>query len=74
MIKIGTLVSFVPSFLDSDKFTPKKRKEVTVTGIITYINWAHHYFTVQWSKEGCTWRESFKFFDIGRTVKICGRH
>lgn len=73
MIGEGMIVRFVPSFNDSDKYTPAERKAATITGKIDYINWEHRYFTAGWMASGARNRESFKFSEIGKKVKVCGK-
>lgn len=43
-----------------------------VTGKITYINEKHSYFTVTYNFYSETFRESFKFSQIGKDVIIRG--
>ena len=72
MIGEGMKVRIVPSFADSDKFTPEERREASLTAVISYINWEHRYFTVEWNAFGKVYHESFKFSEIGRKVSVCG--
>lgn len=63
-IQLGATYTFVPSafigegsgVLPGQKAAPRK-----VSGRITYINWAHRYFTVTAEVNGSDLRESFKF-------------
>ena len=41
-----------------------------VTGTVRYINKQHHWFSVEYGDEGAQRRISFKFDDIGKTVKV----
>jgi hypothetical protein len=70
---IGTKAFFVPSFDNSERYTPQERKEASVMGKIVYINQEHKYFTVEWDHYGAKQRESFKFGDIGKQVTVGGR-
>lgn len=72
-MQIGMKAFFVPTFDDSDRYTPEERKAASVCGRIVYINWEHKYFTVQWNHSGYRCRESFKFGDIGKWVTVGGR-
>ena len=73
MMGLGMSVRFVPSFNDSEKYTPEERRAATVTGKIVCINWEHRYFTVGWTESGHKFRESFKFSEIGKKVKVSGK-
>ena len=35
-----------------------------VTGVVTYVNEPHRYFTTEYESGGHTWKMSFKFTDI----------
>jgi len=73
MMGVGMRVRFVPSYDESDKLTPTERRESTITGNISYINWEHKYFLVEWNSGCGAFRESFKFSDIGKKVTVGGR-
>lgn len=72
MMGIGMKVRFVPHFNNSEKATPQERRAATITGKISYINWEHRYFTVGWTAHDMKFRESFKFSEMGKKVKLCG--
>lgn len=72
MIGVGMKVCFVPYFLDDKKSALKDRREAAVTAEVAYINWEHRYFTAEWTEGGNTFRESFKFHEIGKNVTVCG--
>lgn len=73
MIGEGVRVQFVPSSLESDKLSAADRKRLAITATVVYINWEHTYFTCAWSADGVKRRESFKFSEIGKKVKVCGK-
>lgn len=66
---LGREVSFVPLAVQSRGLGPMPR----VRGRITYIHPAHGWFTVTYEAGGYTFRESWKFVDIGKEVTLCGR-
>ena len=72
MIGIDMKAWFVPSFRDSEKFTPAERKAATIMGSIVYVNYAHKVFTVEFEDNGVAFRESFNFSDCGKTVRVRG--
>ena len=72
MIGIDMLAWFVPSFMESDKYTPEERRALKVRGTIIYVNYAHKYFTVEYKWKGETFKESFSFSDCGKTVHVRG--
>lgn len=72
MIYVGAKVWFCPYFAISGIDTPEERKSKRITGIISFVNWKHHVFTVQYESGGTTQLESFKFCDIGQAVKVIG--
>lgn len=73
MMGVGMKARFVPMYDESVKLTAAERRESTVTAYISYINWEHKYFVVEWNSNGCACRESFKFGDIGKKVTVGGR-
>lgn len=72
MIGIGMKVSFVPAFVPGSQNWIKPDPSEIVTGTIVYIHWEHKYFTVEFKCGDTMQRESFKFFQIGKSVKIRG--
>lgn len=63
-IHLGATYTFVPSaFIGERAGALFGQKEVPrkVSGRITYINWAHRFFTVTAEVNGSTLRECFKF-------------
>lgn len=72
MIGEGMKVRFVPSFNDSKTLTPQERREMSVTGVVTYINWEHQNFCVEFGHSGTKQRETFLFRDIGEAVTVIG--
>ena len=71
MIYEGAKVQFVPSFNAKEKFF--NRKEDYITGTIYMVNWEHKTFFVRYKAGDTIQTEAFKFFDIGKSVKILGR-
>ena len=72
IIEIGQKVIFDP--LDGVTLQmrgAKERERREVVGTVIYINEDHLYFTVEYYDGGCTIRTNFKFYDIGKTVRIC---
>lgn len=72
MIGEGMKVQFVPAFLESKVLTPEERRDFTHTGTVTYINWEHRMFWVEFEAGGTKQREAFQFYDIGKQVKVIG--
>lgn len=63
-IQLGAPYSFVPSAFIGERsgsLLGQKEAPRKVSGRITYINWAHRFFTVTAEVNGCTLHESFKF-------------
>lgn len=73
MMSVGMNARFVPFYDESQKLTPAERREMSISGTISYINWKHKFFTVEWESCGATCRESFKFWEIGKRVTVGGR-
>lgn len=71
MIGVGEKVRFVPSFDIGGNDDEETLKRKTVTGTVVYIHSAHQYFTCEYDLGRSKMRESFKFADIGKTVKLC---
>ena len=72
MIGEGMKVLFIPGFNCSKMISPAERKAASITGIITYINWEHKCFWVEFDCGGTKQRETFKFVDVGTAVTVCG--
>lgn len=66
----GMKVSFVPGFVPCVDWSLKQCKDEYIAGTITYINWEHQNFTVEFDCGGTTQREAFKFSQIGGEVKV----
>ena len=63
-IRVGAKCTFVPSHQLSCKVdNPNLSKHQTVTGTITYVNYAHRIFRVEYraGKRGSVLSECFKF-------------
>jgi hypothetical protein len=73
MMGEGIKVRFVPSSLESEKLTAEDRRRLAVTATVVYVNWEHKYFTCAWTANDAKRRESFKFSEIGKKVKVCGK-
>lgn len=64
---IGDAVSFLPSaFTGETKYLSpesmeRMRMAYTLRGVVSYVNAAHRYYTVEAPCWGCVIRESFKF-------------
>lgn len=71
MISTGAKVRFCPHFDRKEYDTPAEQRAKAVTGRISYVNWNHRVFTVEYESGGTTQVEAFKFFDIGNVVTIC---
>ncbi len=72
MIGEGVKVRFVPTCLHNmhDDHAEVRRK--TITGTIFLVNWEHRVFWVEYESGGTRQVEAFQFWDIGKTVKLCG--
>lgn len=68
----GTKVSFVPGFVPFADWSLKRCNDEYLSGTITYINWEHENFTVEFDCGGTKQREAFKFSQIGVEVKLNG--
>ena len=72
MIAVDMQARFVPAHLESVTLTPEERRAATVRGHIVYVNYGHKYFTVEYERNGITYKESFNFVDCGKTVHVRG--
>ena len=68
----GMKVSFVPGFTPFADWSLKQCKDGYIDGTITYINWEHENFAVEYDCGGTKQREAFKFSQIGGEVKLNG--
>lgn len=68
---LGKRATFMPDYSVSNKGTSYDYVR-PVTGFVVYVNEEHQYFTVEYGIEGQKVRESFKFSDIGKRVKLRG--
>ncbi len=71
MIEMGQAVRFKP-FEDTKGFGSRDNTQEPVTGKVVYINEPHKWFTAEYNCNGVKLRKSFKFWDIGKAVKVCG--
>ena len=69
MISIDDKVMFDP-FECITGFASADHKDNTVTGVVTFVNYGHKWFSVEYGDPKL--RASFQFWDIGKSVKICG--
>jgi hypothetical protein len=72
MLGEGMKVRFVPYYEFRVRDDDAETRQKTITGTIVYINWEHQFFVVEYGDKKL--KESFKFHQIGREVKICGRY
>jgi hypothetical protein len=72
MIGEGMKVRFIPMFAQSKIDDEAEKRRKTVTGTITYINWEHRMFWVEFDCGGSKQKESFHLWDIGNGVKLLG--
>jgi hypothetical protein len=72
MIQIGQRVRFVPEYMKCKPFSYEERRTAKVTGTVVYINQAHRYFVAEFDCGNTKQREAFKFYYIGKTVRVCG--
>ena len=68
----GMKVSFVPGFAPFVSWALEKCTGEYITGTISYINWEHRNFTVEFDCGGTKQREAFKFSQIGGEVRLNG--
>lgn len=69
---VGMKARFVPSFDRGMNDSPAEIAAKTITGTICYINFEHKYFTVEFAFGTTKQKESFKFCDIDKAVKVIG--
>ena len=69
MVEVGQKVRFDP--FDAIKgFMAEDNRGTVTTGTVVYVNKQHKWFSVEYGNPKM--RTSFKFYEIGKTVKICG--
>lgn len=68
----GMKVSFIPGFVPFADWSLSRCTDEYIEGEITYINWEHQNFTVEFTCGGSKQREAFKFTQIGGEVKVRG--
>lgn len=71
MICVGAKVQFCPHYMISSIDTPEERRAKCITGTISFVNWEHSLFIVEYESGGTTQLEAFKIYDIGRNVRLC---
>lgn len=68
MIRVGQKVRFDP-LKDVTGYGAESVRNHFVTGYVVMVNESHRWFSVEY---GNNQRMSFKFYDIGKKVTICG--
>ena len=51
---------------------PAERRSFATVGTVVYVNHDHKYFTAEYDCLGSKQRDSFKFYYLGKMVKILG--
>ena len=72
MIKVGQEVQFDP-FKEITGFASEDNRGKIVTGTVVIVHHLNKWFSVEYDCGGVKQRTSFKFSQIGKDVKICGR-
>ena len=68
MIKVGQRVAFDAfRYMSNSGIT---REHFYTTGTVVYVNEEHQWFSVVYGNPAA--RDSFKFCEIGKEVKVCG--
>lgn len=70
MVICGDMVEFDP-FGEVTGFASDDYRGNIVTGTVVFVNYKNEWFSVEYGNPKM--RTSFKFCDIGKAVKICGR-
>lgn len=71
---LGKTVSFIPTFMHDKSGGGSIREDaIPVVGVVTHINSQHGWFMVSYKAGKTMQRECFKFYDLERTVMLCGR-
>lgn len=71
IINVGQKVRFDP-FKEITGFASEDSRGKTVKGTVVMVNEPHQWFSVECDCGGLKQRTSFKFYQIGRDVLICG--
>lgn len=71
MIEMGQAVQFKP-FEEITGFGTRDNTREPVTGKVIYINKPHKWFLAEYNWNGVKIRKAFQFWDIGKSVKVCG--
>lgn len=71
-IREGMKVSFVPGFVPFADWSLAKCSDEYIDGVITFINWDHQNFTVEFDCGSTKQREAFKFSQLGGEVRLNG--
>ena len=71
MIEVGQKVRFEP-FYDTKGFCSRSNKGKFVTGTVVYVNRENKWFLVEYVCATEKVRTSFKFYDLGERVTVCG--
>ncbi len=60
-VELGDKLNFVPAAFTSGQSYADQGIKITVTGVVTNINYQHRHFTVTYDLYDTPLRESFKF-------------
>jgi hypothetical protein len=71
VIEVGQKVKFDP-FKEHTGFASEGCKGKNVTGTVVFVNEPHKWFLVEYTGVGGKQHTSFKFYEIGKAVKVCG--
>lgn len=71
MIRVGQKVQFDP-FHETTGFASEDNRGNKLIGTVVMVNGPHKWFSVEYECGGAKMRTSFKFYQIGKWVKICG--
>lgn len=71
MIIVGDTVQFDP-FKEIMGFGSEDNRGKFVTGTVVEVNYAHKWFSVEYSCGGVKQRTSFHFCQLGKDVRLCG--
>lgn len=70
---IGREVAFMPYHVKDTNNGTRKFGEITVRGVIDYVNEQHGYFAIAYRAGSSKQHECFKLRDIGEDVTLTGR-
>lgn len=71
---LGMIATFTPDITSTTPITGHKEQYVSpVNGVVVYVHYSHRYFTAEYKSGKTRLRESFRFSQIGKEVKLSGR-